>query len=112
MEKRTDLLLSTLRHHVQGIGGRLDLVMQFPDQGPVILKQLGGAAGNQVDIVILDREFRRENSRAVDTGCFIRLGGASWHPAKVVYLARRFFGGKPGKVRALAISSISGHTEV
>ena len=42
MEKRTDLLLSTLRHYVDAIGGRLDLVVQFPDQNPVILKQLTG----------------------------------------------------------------------
>ena len=42
MEKRTDLLLSTLRHYVEAIGGRLDLVVRFPDQAPVILKQLNG----------------------------------------------------------------------
>ena len=40
MEKRTDLLLSTLRHYVEALGGRLDLVVRFPDQPPVILKQL------------------------------------------------------------------------
>ena len=44
MEKRTDLLLSTLRHYVEAMGGRLDLVVQFPDQAPVILKQLNGEA--------------------------------------------------------------------
>ena len=44
MEKRTDLLLSTLRRYVEAIGGRLDLVVQFPDQDPVILKQLNGEA--------------------------------------------------------------------
>ena len=42
MEKRTDLSLSTLRHYVEAIGGRLDPVVQFPDQAPVILKQLSG----------------------------------------------------------------------
>ena len=40
MEKRTDLLLSTLRHYIEALGGRLDLVVRFPDQPPVILKQL------------------------------------------------------------------------
>ena len=44
MEKRTDLLLSTLRRYVEAMGGRLDLVVQFPDQDPVILKQLNGEA--------------------------------------------------------------------
>ena len=42
MEKRTDLLLSTLRRYVEAMGGRLDLLVQFPDQDPVILKQLSG----------------------------------------------------------------------
>ena len=42
MEKRTDLLLSTLRHYVEAIGGRLDLVVRFPGQAPVFLKQLNG----------------------------------------------------------------------
>ena len=42
MEKRTDLLLSTLRHYVEALGGRLDLVVQFPDQAPIIIEQIGG----------------------------------------------------------------------
>ena len=46
MEKRTDLLLSTLRHDVEAVGGRLDLVVQFPDQPPVILKQLSSETGS------------------------------------------------------------------
>ena len=46
MEKRTDLLLSTLRHYVEAVGGRLDLVVQFPDQPPVILKQLSSETGS------------------------------------------------------------------
>ena len=44
MEKRTDLLLSTLRHYVEAMGGRLDLVVRFPDKAPVIVKQLNGEA--------------------------------------------------------------------
>ena len=37
-----DLLLSTLRHYVEALGGRLDLVVQFPDQAPIIIEQIGG----------------------------------------------------------------------
>ena len=40
VEKRTDLLLSTLRHYVEALGGRLDLVVQFPDRAPIIIEQL------------------------------------------------------------------------
>src|SRR5580700_10198293 len=37
LEKRTDLLLSTLRKTVQAMGGKLSLVAEFPDRGPVVL---------------------------------------------------------------------------
>ena len=40
MEKRTDLLLSTLRSYVEAMGGRLELVVQFPDRNPVVLQGL------------------------------------------------------------------------
>jgi len=37
LEKRSDLLLSTLRNYVESMGGNLRLVAEFPDQPPVIL---------------------------------------------------------------------------
>ena len=37
IERRSDLLISTLREYVQAIGGRLSLVVEFPDREPVIL---------------------------------------------------------------------------
>jgi transcriptional regulator with XRE-family HTH domain len=37
LEKRSDLLLSTLRKAVQAMGGNLSLVAEFPDQAPVLL---------------------------------------------------------------------------
>jgi transcriptional regulator with XRE-family HTH domain len=41
MEKRTDLYISTLRSYVEGVGGKLSLVVEFPDHPPVILAGLG-----------------------------------------------------------------------
>lgn len=41
LEKRTDILLSTLRRYVEAMGGRLDLVVAFPDRPPVYLDKLG-----------------------------------------------------------------------
>jgi len=41
IEKRTDLYLSTLRSYVEGVGGKLSLVVEFPDHPPVILTGLG-----------------------------------------------------------------------
>ncbi|MBE0656750.1 MAG: XRE family transcriptional regulator [Bryobacteraceae bacterium] len=37
LEKRSDLLLSTLRRTVEAMGGRLSLVAEFPDREPVVL---------------------------------------------------------------------------
>lgn len=37
LEKRSDLLLSTLRKAVEAMGGRLSLVAEFPDHPPVVL---------------------------------------------------------------------------
>ena len=37
LEKRSDLLLSTLRRAVEAMGGNLSLVAEFPDRKPVVL---------------------------------------------------------------------------
>jgi len=37
LEKRTDLLLSTLRKTVEAMGGNLSLIAEFPDRAPVVL---------------------------------------------------------------------------
>jgi DNA-binding XRE family transcriptional regulator len=41
LEKRSDLLLSTLRKAVEAMGGTLSLVAEFPDRGRVVLSALG-----------------------------------------------------------------------
>jgi transcriptional regulator with XRE-family HTH domain len=46
LERRSDLLLSTLRRYVEAMGGRLDLVVQFPDRPPVRLGALGEIDGD------------------------------------------------------------------
>ena len=42
LEKRSDILLSTLRKTVQAMGGNLSLVAEFPDRPPVVLSGFGG----------------------------------------------------------------------
>ncbi len=44
LEKRTDLLLSTLSNYVTAMGGRLQIIAEFPDRQPVVLAGLGDAA--------------------------------------------------------------------
>ena len=42
IERRSDLLLSTLRKTVQAMGGNLSLVAEFPDRAPVVLSGIAG----------------------------------------------------------------------
>jgi transcriptional regulator with XRE-family HTH domain len=42
LEKRSDLLLSTLRKTVEAMGGSLSLVAEFPDRPPVVLSGIAG----------------------------------------------------------------------
>src|SRR5437870_8045585 len=40
LEKRSDLLLSTLRSYIQAMGGHLEIIAEFPNRPPVILSGL------------------------------------------------------------------------
>jgi DNA-binding XRE family transcriptional regulator len=42
LERRSDLLLSTLRKTVEAMGGNLSLVAEFPDRAPVVLSGIAG----------------------------------------------------------------------
>ncbi len=47
LEKRSDLLLSTLRSYVEAMGGSLTLVAQFQDQEPIAIGGFGEIAQHQ-----------------------------------------------------------------
>jgi DNA-binding XRE family transcriptional regulator len=47
IEKRTDLYISTLRSYVEGVGGKLSMVVEFPDQPPVVLAGFGSGDGSK-----------------------------------------------------------------
>jgi len=46
LEKRSDLLLSTLRNYVEAMGGNLHLIAEFPDQPPVMLTGISDIENN------------------------------------------------------------------
>lgn len=52
LEKRTDLLLSTLRSYVQAMGGELKLVVEFPDHQPVVLSDFSSLEADAEDASI------------------------------------------------------------
>ena len=40
MERRADLLLSTMSSYIEAMGGKLKLVAEFPERKPVVIKAL------------------------------------------------------------------------
>lgn len=40
IERRSDILLSTLRRYVEGVGGKLELVARFPDRPPLVIEHI------------------------------------------------------------------------
>jgi DNA-binding XRE family transcriptional regulator len=45
IEKRADLMISTLRRTVEAMGGSLSLVAEFPDRDPVVLSGIAEDLG-------------------------------------------------------------------
>lgn len=41
LERRADMKLSTLREYVRALGGDLELMVTFPEDGPVKLRDIG-----------------------------------------------------------------------
>jgi hypothetical protein len=50
LEKRSDLLLSTLRKAVRAMGGDLQLVAAFPDREPVMLSGIADADAKVAEV--------------------------------------------------------------
>ena len=44
MERRADLLLSTMSSYIEAMGGKLKLVAEFPERKPVVIKNLADIA--------------------------------------------------------------------
>ena len=57
LEKRSDILLSTLRKTVEVMGGNLSLVAEFPDRAPVVLSGIAEAGPDA-------KRTRRKHARA------------------------------------------------
>jgi transcriptional regulator with XRE-family HTH domain len=64
IERRSDLLLSTLRSYVSAMGGSLELIAQFPDRPPVVISDLSGLSDKTVSTPKKGR--KRGNRRTVD----------------------------------------------
>lgn len=45
LEKRDDMLISTLRHYVESVGGTLHLMVSFANRPPLLIERLGKTPG-------------------------------------------------------------------
>lgn len=61
LEKQTDMYLSTLRGYVEALGGKLELVVHFPERAPVRIERLGDLTGAEE---APSRPVRRRSARA------------------------------------------------
>jgi DNA-binding XRE family transcriptional regulator len=50
IEKRTDMYLSTLRSHIQAMGGELDIIARFPD-GAVKINNFAESNGDMINSI-------------------------------------------------------------
>ncbi len=41
LERRSDMMLSTLRNHIEAMGGELNITVQFPDHDPIAISGIG-----------------------------------------------------------------------
>jgi transcriptional regulator with XRE-family HTH domain len=41
IEKRSDILISTLRNHIEAMGGQLEVSVKFPESNPIQITGLG-----------------------------------------------------------------------
>lgn len=44
IEKQNDMLVSTLQHYIESVGGKLTIVASFPNRPPLVIERLGGKA--------------------------------------------------------------------
>ena len=47
LEKRSDMLLSTLRRYIEAMGGKLELVAKFPNRPPLMIDHLAGETSSR-----------------------------------------------------------------
>lgn len=63
LEKRVDLLISTLRGYVEAMGGHLRLVAEFPDRPPVVLTGLAAMEDDAARSSLAGRRRRGQTRR-------------------------------------------------
>jgi DNA-binding XRE family transcriptional regulator len=64
IERRSDLLLSTLRRYVEAMGGKLELVAHFPNRPPLVIEQIAEETHGPVKRRPAGKRLRSSGRRA------------------------------------------------
>ena len=62
LEKRTDLMLSTLRRYIEAMGGSLKLIAEFPERPPVEVSGFSSFASPNLETLNLETHVKRKVS--------------------------------------------------
>jgi DNA-binding XRE family transcriptional regulator len=46
IEKQSDMLVSTLQHYIESVGGTLQIIATFPNRPPLLIERLGRKGGH------------------------------------------------------------------
>lgn len=62
LEKRSDMLLSTLKRYVEAMGGKLNLIAKFPNRPPVTIEQIAEHRGQRKQPGKMSRTVKRHTA--------------------------------------------------
>jgi len=64
IERRSDLLLSTLRRYIEAMGGKLELVARFPNRPPLVIEQIAEETAGPLKARPPGKRYRSSGRRA------------------------------------------------
>jgi DNA-binding XRE family transcriptional regulator len=64
IERRSDLLLSTLRRYIEAMGGKLELVAHFPNRPPLVIEQIAEETAGSLKARPPGKRYRSSGRRA------------------------------------------------
>jgi transcriptional regulator with XRE-family HTH domain len=71
IERRSDLLLSTLRDYVEAMGGNLSLIVEFADRQPVLLSGIGFSLEKESRVATFRRKAPKTHGKSRETAAHI-----------------------------------------
>lgn len=62
IEKQNDMLVSTLQHYIESVGGKLTILATFPNRPPLIVERLGAKKPQVIKPPVDTQEIKHSSS--------------------------------------------------